>query len=148
LIKQSLLLIRPQGSTQSVEIVLKSPPNESYIMGDMAQLKQVFLNLMLNALQAMSDGGKLDIDLSEITDSGGMDNTKRWARVLVTDEGHGISTEHLEKIFDPFFTTKQGGTGLGLSTAFAIIQQHSGELDITSQVGQGTTVIVKLPLEE
>ncbi|HKP11496.1 MAG TPA: ATP-binding protein [Blastocatellia bacterium] len=146
LIKQSLLLIRPQGLTQSVEIVFKSPPDDVYIMGDIGQLKQVFLNLMLNALQAMRDGGRLDMDLSVITDAATMEGSKRWARVLLTDTGSGIPAEHVEKIFDPFFTTKQGGTGLGLATAFAIIQQHSGELDIASQVGEGTTVTVKLPL--
>ena len=69
------------------------------------------------------------------------------ALVSVADTGEGIPEENLDKIFDPFFTTKKGGTGLGLSICYGIVKSHEGEIEVKSRPGQGTTVIVKLPLE-
>jgi signal transduction histidine kinase len=143
LIQQTILLVRTQGNSQSVEIDWSPPESEFYILGDEAQLKQLFLNIMLNALQAMSGGGRLTIKLSLKTEPL---NEKMWAEALVADTGCGIPAEKLDKIFDPFFTTKKGGTGLGLPTSYAIARQHGGELKVKSREGEGTTIALVFPV--
>jgi signal transduction histidine kinase len=108
-------------------------------------MKQVFLNLFHNALNAMPDGGELCIETGQ---------TKRYgspyARVAIKDTGMGISTENLPRIFEPFFTTRagQGGTGLGLSVTYGIISEHDGAIEVESNPGQGSIFTVFLPLKE
>jgi signal transduction histidine kinase len=104
---------------------------------DGTQIKQVYLNLLLNALQAMPQGGKLTVRLQV---SGGSLLT------AITDEGEGIPPEVRANLFEPFFTTKRGGTGLGLSISQRIIEGHNGRLRLFSQPGVGTTVVVRFPL--
>ncbi len=104
---------------------------------DGAQIKQVFLNLLLNAMQAMPKGGRITVRIH--VSSGSL-------LTSITDEGVGIPPEVRANLFQPFFTTKQGGTGLGLSISQRIIEGHNGRLRIFSQPGSGTTVIVRLPL--
>jgi signal transduction histidine kinase len=146
LIEQSLLLTGTKARNQSVEILWSPPASEIYVSGDVSQLKQLLLNLVLNALQAMPDGGRLSIELASCRAPDEMGRDKSWAEVAIKDTGCGIPADNLEKIFDPFFTTKQGGTGLGLSISYAIARQHGGELEIRSLVEDGTTVAVRLPL--
>ena len=146
LIEQSLLLIGTKARNQSVEIIWSPPQPEIYVSGDVSQLKQLLLNLVLNALQAMPDGGRLSIAPGSKRAPDEMGREKSWAEVAIKDTGCGIPADHLEKIFDPFFTTKQGGTGLGLSISYAIARQHGGELEIKSLVEDGTTVALRLPL--
>ncbi len=131
-------LITAQARMQGVRIAreLRDVPP---VPGDEAQLKQLFLNLLMNALQAMPSGGELCIE------SGPLDATA--VRVSIADTGCGIDPEVLERIFDPFFTTKPEGTGLGLSVSYAIIERHRGEIAVRSTPGKGTTVILKLPVE-
>ena len=109
------------------------------IMGDRVRLGQVFTNLVTNAIQAMEDGGTLTVASRLRGD---------WVEVLVKDTGKGIPREHLHKIFDPFFTTKGvgKGTGLVLAITFSIVQKHRGWIDVESEVGKGTTFIVRLPV--
>ena len=108
------------------------------VNGDKNQLQQVFLNLTLNACEAMPDGGTLMVGSSVAGER---------VVVKVTDTGCGIKREHLDQIFEPFFTTKPvgKGTGLGLSVSYGIIQQHGGTLEVESEVGKGTTFTVTLP---
>jgi len=146
LIEQSLLLVGTKARNQSVEVVWTPPAHDVYVSGDVSQLKQLLLNLALNALQAMSQGGHLSIELNRRRAPDDMGREKSWAEVAIKDTGCGISADNIEKIFDPFFTTKQGGTGLGLSISYAIARQHGGELEIMSREGDGTTVAVRLPL--
>ena len=146
LIEQSLLLIGTKARNQAVEVVWAQPVPDVYVSGDVSQLKQLLLNLILNALQAMPQGGQLTIELTRKRGTDGVGREKTWAEVAIKDTGHGIPAANLEKIFDPFFTTKQGGTGLGLSISYAIARQHGGELEINSREGEGTTVAVRLPL--
>jgi signal transduction histidine kinase len=103
-------------------------------------LQQVFLNLFLNARDAMPNGGLLAITTS--ADGAAV-------RIEVADSGVGIAPEHLARIYDPFFTTKapKKGTGLGLSVTYGIIREHGGTIEVESQVGQGTRFIIDLPLE-
>jgi signal transduction histidine kinase len=104
------------------------------------RLQQVFINLILNALDAMPDGGKLRIELLR---------ADREAVVSISDTGTGIRSEHLPHVFDPFFTTKGigKGTGLGLSISYAIIKEHEGRIQVGSKTGKGSTFTVFLPFE-
>ncbi|HEU0178583.1 MAG TPA: ATP-binding protein [Blastocatellia bacterium] len=146
LIGQSLLLIRAQAQEQAIEILWASPPQEVYVMADAAQLKQLTLNLVMNAMQAMPNGGRLQIDLSVRSQALGLPGEREWAVISISDTGCGIPPEILDRVFDPFFTTKPGGTGLGLPTCYAIVKQHDGDLEISSQTNEGATVNVRLPL--
>ena len=102
-----------------------------------AQLKQVWLNLLRNAIEAMPDGGTITINLKTEGDK---------AVVTIDDTGMGIPPEVLPRLGTPFFTTKIGGTGLGLSVCYDIIHQHNGQIEIDSRPGEGTTITVTLPL--
>lgn len=146
LISQALLLIRTQAQVQSIEILFDVPLQDVYVLADETQLKQVVLNLVMNALQAMPDGGRLQVDFVAEYKSLESPGENDWAVVSIADTGCGIPMENLDKIFDPFFTTKPGGTGLGLPTCYAIIQQHGGDLEINSRDNKGTKVNVRLPL--
>jgi signal transduction histidine kinase len=114
------------------------PDKPLVVEGDRSQLKQLFLNLFLNALQAMEEGGELTVEAL------GKNGTK--AVVAVADTGEGIPEENLDRIFDPFFTTKKSGTGLGLSICYSIVKSHRGEIEVKSRPGKGTTIFVSLPL--
>ncbi len=108
------------------------------IKGDLNQLQEVFLNLLINAYQAMPQGGRITI---KTTNSG-----NAFAEIQISDTGGGISEQHLKNIFMPFFSTKKEGTGLGLSICYNIIKSHNGSIDIESQLDRGTTFTIKLPL--
>ena len=106
---------------------------------DPAQIKQVLLNLVKNAMQAMSRGGELTVRTGAGTEA---------VFVSITDTGKGIPDEKLTRIFEPFFTTKKKGSGLGLMIVQRIIRDHAGRIDIESKPGQGTTFRIWLPLHE
>ncbi len=118
-------------------------PLSKRIVGDPLMLQQVFVDLFLNAAQAMPEGG--DIVLSLIPSSGDPEGDQLTVRVR--DTGTGIPAEHLDRIFEPFFTTKEEGegTGLGLSTVYLIVERHGGRIDVESRVGGGTTFIITWP---
>ena len=114
---------------------------------DPHQMEQVFLNLFVNAVHAMPDGGVLTVSTAVQKDvRKGITQFKAVAEVK--DDGVGISQEHLKSLFDPFFSTKDSGTGLGLPISLGIVESHEGKMQIVSKEGEGTTVIVELPLEE
>jgi signal transduction histidine kinase len=102
------------------------------------ELLQVFLNLILNAADAMAEGGTLRVT-SRLSDDGRL-------TASFSDTGSGIPSEHLHRIFEPFFSTKEGGTGMGLDISNNVIRQHGGEITVESQVGKGTTFTVWLPV--
>lgn len=138
LLEESVALVSIQARAKGVEIRTSLPPAPVGINADRSQLKQVFLNVFLNAIQAMAGGGTLAVE-DVVLESG-------KTLVRVSDTGPGISEEDLEKVFDPFFTTKRGGTGLGLSICYTIVKAHGGEIELRSRVGEGTTVLVTLPV--
>ncbi len=142
LLDHTLLLIGPQARKQEVEIKYTRGEDELKISGDAGQLKQVFLNVFLNSLQAMPKGGVLGVWASR---QGAELSGREMIDVRISDTGAGIPAEHLDEVFDPFFTLKKEGTGLGLSITYGIIQQHEGDIELQSEVGQGTTVIIRLP---
>ena len=101
------------------------------------ELEQVFLNLVLNAVDAMPEGGSLHVSSCRTDDD-------RLA-MAVSDTGTGILPEHMDRIFEPFFSTKEGGTGLGLSISYSVVERHGGDITVQSVVGEGTTFTVWLP---
>ncbi|MBC8019084.1 MAG: PAS domain S-box protein [Verrucomicrobia bacterium] len=118
------------------------------IDADSQQINQAFNNIVLNALQAMPNGGNLTVRADAVTLKAGNKYALQpatYIRIVFEDTGNGIEKDDLGKIFDPYFTTKECGTGLGLSTTHSIISKHGGSIDISSQTGQGTTVTIFLP---
>lgn len=138
LLKETVDLVRVQLKNARIKIVEEYGSLPS-IMGDANQLKQVFLNIINNAVHSMSDnGGVLTIATT---------GAENHVQIAIEDNGHGIPPEILPKIFEPFFTTKRDkGTGLGLSITYKIIESHNGKIDIKSEVGTGTTFTLALPL--
>jgi len=114
---------------------------------DREHFRQVLLNILNNAAQAMTEGGEISVDLSPPaqTAGGGTGEADESVLLKISDTGTGMSKDTLEKLFTPFFTTKQDGTGLGLSTVKKIMEAHKGEIQVKSEPGKGTTVTLKLP---
>lgn len=133
-----ILLVRHASDTSRLELRKQIEPDLPMLECDPEQLKQVLLNLVTNASQAMPHGGTV---LLEAHHSGSSIN------IDVHDQGGGIDEENPERIFDPFFTTKEGGTGLGLSVAHQIVSQHAGTMTILRNTSHGVTVRVSLPLK-
>ncbi|MCX8073780.1 MAG: ATP-binding protein [Candidatus Binatia bacterium] len=136
IVEETLLLVRPQAVRDGIRLLWRARERSALVWADGAQLKQVFLNLALNAMQAMSRGGTLSVAVQ-----------RRNGGVVVefTDTGPGIRAEVRERIFEPFFTTRRGGHGLGLAISLRIVENHSGRLWLDSQPGKGTTATVWLP---
>jgi two-component system, cell cycle sensor histidine kinase and response regulator CckA len=121
------------------------------ILADRVQIGQVIQNIIINAMQAMPDGGTLIINTSHVLlDSGQvlLLDTGKYAMISIADTGSGIPKEHLEKIYDPYFTTKPEGTGLGLSVVYSIIRKHGGNITVTSTPGKGTIFTLYLPCSD
>ena len=130
-------LLHFQVKKRNIDLVLP-PFNLDYSLeADEDQIKQVFINLLLNAIHAVEDGGKIVIDVRE---------EKHTIVITITDDGCGMDQETLTQIFKPFVTTKQGGIGLGLSVTYSIIQFHGGDIDVKSHPGEGTTFTILLPM--
>jgi two-component system NtrC family sensor kinase len=138
-ITTSLKLVRDQSMFHGIEIETHLAENLPEVIGDRSRLEEVFLNLFINAADAMKGSGKLSI----VT---GL-STNNAIRIFISDTGKGIDEEHLSHIFEPFFTTKEPGkgTGLGLSIVYGIIRKHNGTIDAESEPGSGTTFIISLP---
>lgn len=132
--------ISEQPAFEKIQIVCDFAPDLPAIQADPAQLQQVFINLFGNSADAMEQGGTLTISTRWLEDD--------RIEVRVTDTGGGISPENLENVFTPFFTTKSAskGTGLGLAIVYGIIKMHRGQIYLQSQPGQGTTVVITLPV--
>ena len=130
------------GKLISVNRVFKAA--EDSIRGDDYQLEQVFLNLLLNALDAMGTNGALTVTTEVISDSN-RDGHPRDFCVMVTDNGIGIEPENMKRLYEPFFTTKQNGTGLGLAIVRRIVLEHHGDISVQSEPNKGTTVKILLP---
>jgi two-component system NtrC family sensor kinase len=171
IVRSTVTLIRHQAKGARVTIKESYDENLPLISLDAEQIKQVFLNIVTNAVQAMPEGGELEVvtaylhqaqspkPVSSRTRRGvegqspklteGMDGIDCVA-VEFHDSGTGISVENLPRIFDPFFTTKEvaQGTGLGLSISHGIVERHGGRIEVESEVGQGSTFTVMLPVAE
>ena len=142
LVTNVVKLIGRQKELKKLSIELNYSPVSVTIYGDVNQLQQVFLNMILNAIDATADGGKIKITTI------GDDN---YAQIIFEDTGCGIAPDNLDKIFEPFFTTKSPGkgTGLGLSICYGIIEEHKGKVSVSSNgIGKGTAFTISLPVYE
>jgi len=142
-------LSEPWLHSRNVRVLSSLSSNVPLVSGDPTHLQTLFLNLISNALDAMPNGGLLMIRTQEIQPQPSSGNG-RWLEISITDTGIGITEESKKRIFDPFFTTKKmgEGTGLGLAICDKIIKEHSGRLDVQSEVGKGSTFFVYLPIRE
>jgi signal transduction histidine kinase/response regulator of citrate/malate metabolism len=138
-VEASSRLVSPHITSRDVEVIKDYVPDLPPALGDANQLQQVFLNIILNAYQAMPNGGRLRIASRVVGDE---------VHAIFADNGVGIPPENLKRVFDPFFTTKEvgQGTGLGLSVSYGIVEQHGGTIEVDSQVNAGSTFVVKLPV--
>jgi signal transduction histidine kinase len=135
--------VAAQPAFQKVEIDKTLDPSLPATEGDPVQLKEVFLNILSNAGEAMPGGGRVTV-VSRFREVG-----SHPIEIMIRDTGQGIPQENLNKLFMPFFTTKKigQGTGLGLAIAYGIVKMHRGAIEVQSKVGEGTTFWVKLPAE-
>lgn len=147
LINQTLLLISSSIQKQAIEVQFEYFTEKTTIQGDKEQLKQVFLNMMLNAIEAMSlnEPPSPRTLIISIEKGAVIDPDNRYLIISFEDTGKGIKEEDIENVFNPFFTTKEEGTGLGLAISYGIINRHKGEIEIKSIPGKGTCFKVKLP---
>jgi len=140
-IEQSLTLMREQLKLRSIEVVLRLDPSNPVVMANPIRLEQVFMNLLTNARDALSDASMKVIRISSRIESGSV-------ALAVEDTGPGVPPELVHRIFDPFFTTKEvgAGTGLGLSITYGIIKDHEGSIRLENRPGEGATFVIELPM--
>ncbi|MBI5701121.1 HAMP domain-containing protein [Candidatus Saganbacteria bacterium] len=165
IIEEILILFESEAKKNGIRITKKFAGIPE-VSGDMQQLSQAFVNIILNGIQAMEKGGELIIktDIGEVVHLGQIkqgivkeDGTVVWGEeekdkepikvvfIEITDTGPGITRDHLKSLFDPFFTTKAKGTGMGLPITLRIIEEHKGSIKVKSEVGKGTTFLITLP---
>jgi signal transduction histidine kinase len=129
-------IVRPEAVRRNVQLVVECDGAPD-VNGDPTMLRQAFLNLALNACQAMPHGGALRVRCEAVRG--------RRVSITFTDTGVGIKPEHLKRIFDLYFTTREGGSGIGLSMVYRTVQMHDGEIEVQSTPGKGTTFGILLP---
>ena len=139
LLRDVLALVDYQMRGDNIEVVAEFDPALPYVMGDANQLKQVFLNIVINARQAMPKGGRLGVTTRRGSDGA--------VEALISDTGPGMAPDVAQRIFEPFFTTKieSGGSGLGLFLCQSIVKEHKGTLTVSSRPGEGSVFVVRLP---
>ncbi|UCZ54168.1 PAS domain S-box protein [Bacillus shivajii] len=137
LLYHTITLLNTQAIIKNIEIEFTSNTKEAKVLCAEHQIKQVFVNLIKNAIEAMEETGEIKVKLNQ---------EKGFAIITVEDQGCGIPKEKLKKIGEPFFTTKEKGTGLGLMVTFQIIEEHGGEVQVDSKEGEGTKFTIRLPL--
>ena len=144
LIEETLLFTEHELQRKRIRVDREYNKNLPKVSVDANQIKQVFINVLLNGADAMSEEGVFTIRVEEYQENAA---GKKFVQVVFTDTGYGIPKDRLQKIFDPFFTTKDiGNTGLGLSISKGIIDKHGGEIIVESQPGKGTRMIIRLPI--
>jgi signal transduction histidine kinase len=136
-VEHSVMLARQQALSKPIKIEFTKNPALPEVEHDSDQIHQVLLNLLLNSIQAIEGHGTITVEIIE---------QDGCAAIAVSDSGRGIAQEHLPNIFRPFYTTKGNGTGLGLSLAKRIVEEHDGRIDVESSVGRGTKFLVQLPI--
>ncbi len=146
ILAETFSILGHKARLQDIEVIQDIDPGFPGVRADPDQLMQVFLNLILNAIQAMPQGGRLTISAVMADDKGGLNKSSRIARIDIEDTGCGISEENIGKLFTPFFTTKDKGegVGLGLAVVYGIIKRHGGNILVESSPGKGTTFSIFL----
>jgi two-component system NtrC family sensor kinase len=137
-IDKAMSLVGHQARAKQIEVVRDEAPALPLVVADFNQLVQVFINLVVNAVQAMGSGGRLTMRTMA---------ADGWVRIIISDTGHGITPENMDRLFTPFFTTREDekGVGLGLAVSYGIIEKHGGRIEVKSEVGKGSTFTILLP---
>lgn len=152
ILNNSLKLMSQQMRQKAIRLAVSMDASNDLIRADGDQLSQAFINLFLNAIESMSEGGILTLSTGPATHGNSVPELRpiqvdmNYVQVSISDTGEGIQPENLSRIFDPFFTTKSQGTGLGLSVAHGIVLEHGGTIDVKSEPGNGTTFLVDFPI--
>jgi len=133
-------LLEPEARDKGISFRIDLSPNEPAVLGDATKLEQVWLNILINAMQAMPKGG--EIRVSEILQS---DGDAEWISLVVEDQGIGVPAENIDRLFDPYFTTRINGSGLGLAIADRIVADHGGMIAVESLPAHGTKLTVRIP---
>jgi two-component system, sporulation sensor kinase E len=139
IMQDTIDLINVQAMMHSVQIVADFAPQLPLIYCEPNQLKQVFINILKNAIEVMPKGGDITVRIRQIDGN--------HIRISITDQGCGIPHDKIKKLGEPFYTTKERGTGLGLMVSYKIIEEHQGKIDVESEVGVGTTFHITLPIK-
>ncbi|UCF60041.1 MAG: cache domain-containing protein [Anaerolineaceae bacterium] len=139
---ECVALIENQALFHNIEITKQFEEDLPMVVVDPSQMQQVFMNMIINAAEAMEDSGYLELVTRFVPD-------EELIAIEITDSGQGISEENVEKLFDPFFTTKEvgHGTGLGLAISYGIIKEHEGTISVDTELGHGTTFLIQLPMK-
>ncbi len=151
LLEDVIALVRKRLQQEDIELDVELAPDLPLIIATGDHLKQVFLNIIINAFEAMPDGGRLEMATRYVSEHDAHTKTSAdagFVEIEFTDTGVGIPEEHINNIFDPFYTTKSKGMGLGLSISYGIVERHGGQIQVESKVGEGTTFVVRLPVED
>jgi two-component system NtrC family sensor kinase len=149
-LEELIHLSEPWLHARNIKLLSSFSLNLPRVLGDPMHLQTLFLNLITNALDAMPQGGQLTIRTRKVLSQTSSEKNGGWVEISIADTGIGITEESKKRIFDPFFTTKKigEGTGLGLAICEQIIEEHSGRLDVESEVGRGSTFFVRVPILE
>lgn len=141
ILRECISLLEKQALFHNIKIITEFQPDLPPSVVDPSQMQEVFVNIIINAAEAMDGIGRLVLATR-------LDESQNFIEVAFTDSGRGIPPEHLERIFDPFFTTKDPGhgTGLGLAISKGIVEKHKGTIAVASEIGKGTTFVIKLPV--
>jgi signal transduction histidine kinase len=139
IIRRCLLILESEIQAKSVEIITRLPEGDVMVMGDDKRIQQAILNVVINAVQAVDVGGRIEI---------AMDMRSKSATILIKDDGAGISAKQLKEVTKPFYTTKKRGSGLGMSIVSNIVEEHNGGMDIRSEPGAGTEIAISLPIAQ
>jgi two-component system sensor histidine kinase HydH len=145
-LEHSLRLVQPQLESKTITLSRSFRASPEIVNGDDHELQQAFVNLFLNALEAMDSQGTLTVETESDPGGAGSNGGAPQIRVVVKDTGRGIAPRDMEHLFEPFFTTKIAGTGLGLPITQRIIQEHRGTIEVASEPGKGTTFSITLPV--
>jgi signal transduction histidine kinase len=140
IIENTLTVVATELEMNRIRVTKDYAANLGQVRCDDTKMQQVFLSIFKNAMEAMTPGGNLHIEVAQ--HKGG----RGYLQIAIKNDGAPIPTEHVGKVFEPYFTTKQTGTGLGLATVKKIVEEHQGQISIASGPGQGTTVIIRLPI--
>ena len=142
LISETLSFLHHQPLFRKIKIDKTLPDAVPQVTADINQIRQVLINIFINAAQAMLDAGTLTIITNKV-------KFEELIEIRITDTGVGISKSDIKRVFEPFFTTKKGkGTGLGLSISYSYVKNHNGEINIQSEINKGTEVIILLPIRQ
>ncbi len=147
ILKEALSFAEYIASQGNITIECLFTDSEPGVNGDVEMIKQMFLNIILNSIQAMPEGGRLQIQTRTVREDGVAGKDVYYLEITFKDDGVGIPEENMSKIFDPFFSTKEGRSGLGLTIVHNIVNLHEGTVHVEAVVGEGTVVTVLLPCE-